>query len=423
VHADPGGATRATVLLRAWGSGLCGVRTASGAWIAAPACPATVRVAVLEGRRDEVVGLTLEVGVEAGDADAVAEANPVRGPNVEDVAGVVDDALARLAWAARARPASFPTGLRVRLRAAGALDVGIPLGPFAAPPEPPPLPARPLHPREAIAAARALAARHPSVRFSTPRETALGQPLGVLEVGPPGAPDASRVRRAAWRRSVLLSARQHANEATSTQAAFRWIARLLADDELLRRVNLVVHPLENPDGARLHAALRSLAPHHMHHAARSTAFGGDLHVDPRLHGETIAESRLRHDAARDWRPSLHLNDHGYPAHGWVRAQTGHLPRGFEDWSLPVGHLTILISHGGDETAAAELREALAAAVERALAADADIRDRTLAQVRRSGRYRAHAATPFTFRSGLPFWSRISPTTAERTPPAWPPGSR
>jgi hypothetical protein len=401
VRGDPGGATRASVLLRPWGSGRTGVQTASGAWVPAPGCPAAVRVAAVEGRGDAVVGVTLEVAAEADGADAATEAS---------AAAVTEDALSRLAWLARARPAAFPAGLQVRLRAAGETGPGVVLGPFVAPPAPGPLPARPLHPREALAAARAVAARHPSVRFSTPRETALGQPLGVLEVGPPDAPTASRVRRAAWRPSVLLSARQHANEATSTQAAFGWIERLLADGALLRRANLVVHPLENPDGARLHAALCALAPHHMHHAARYTAFGGDLHVDPRVHGETIPESRLRHDVARDWRPCLHLNDHGYPAHGWVRAQTGHLPRGFENWSLPVGHLTILITHGGDEAAAAALREALADAVERALVADADIRDRTRAQVRRSARYRGQAA-PFTYRSDLPFWlqHRVAPS--------------
>jgi hypothetical protein len=124
-----------------------------------------------------------------------------------------------------------------------------------------------------------------------------------------------------------------------------------------------------------------------------------------VRGEVIPESRLRHETARRWRPQLHLNDHGYPAHGWVRGQTGHVPRGFADWSLPVGHLTILISHGRDEDEDAALREALAEAAAAALAADAEIGARTRAQLRRSGRYRAHAGTPFEARDGLPFWSR------------------
>jgi hypothetical protein len=223
---------------------------------------------------------------------------------------------------------------------------------------------------------------------------------------------------------VLLSARQHANEATSTQAAFDWLERLLADGDLLRRANLVVHPLENPDGARLHAAVRSLAPHHMHHAARGTAFGADLQLDPRVHGEVIPESLLRRDAARAWRPVLHLNDHGYPAHGWVRAQTGHLPRGYEDWSLPVGQTTILITHDGGEAEAAALRDALAAAVARALGTDPEIAAGTRAQFRRSARYRPPEATPFTLRAGLPFWlsHRPRPRARRTTTAPWRRGS-
>ncbi|MBW6455841.1 MAG: hypothetical protein K0A98_08125, partial [Trueperaceae bacterium] len=152
----------------------------------------------------------------------------------------------------------------------------------------------------------------------------------------------------------------------------------------------------------------ALARHHMHRAARYTAFGADLQADPKVRGEVIGESLLRRDSACAWRPVLHLNDHGYPAHGWVRTQTGHLPRGFEDWSLPVGHLTILTTHVVDATVGAALRDHLAADVERALLADADVRERTLAQLRRSRRYRDHAATPFEFRSGLPFWGQHRP---------------
>jgi hypothetical protein len=405
VRAAPGEPTRAQVVLRAWGSGRTGLWTARGAWVEALACDVDARVTVVEGRGEAVVGLVVEVGSE--------------------------DGLRRLAWAARVRPSLFPAAVPIRLRVAampgvapgpgaapgpgvgraGAADREPPavgtLGPFAVP-SALPLPPRPLHPREAIAAGRALAARAPAVRFRTPLESGLGQPLGVLEIGPPEGPAASQARRAAWLPGVLLSARQHANEATSTQAAFAWLDRLLADGTLTRRANLVVHPLENPDGARLHAALCALAPHHMHHAARYTAFGADLQADPLVRGELIPESRLRHEAARRWRPQLHLNDHGYPAHGWVRAQTGHVPRGFADWSLPVGHLTILITHGPDAAEAAALREALAAAAACALAEDAAIGARTRAQVRRSGRYRAATGTPFVFRSGLPFWSLHRP---------------
>ena len=374
----------AQVTVRAWGSDRVGVATTDGAFVTAPACDAAVRLQALQGRGGQVETLLLAVdGVDGGAA------------------------VERLAWASRTCPNTFPSGLRIRLASADAAARQIAFGPFAPPPAPTTLPARPLHPHEVLAQARALSARTPQARLATPHESALGQPLAVLELGSPAGPAVSRARREAWKPTVLVSCRQHANEASSTNAAFAWMAELLDDDDLLRRVNVVVHPLENPDGARLHAALCSLAPNHMHHAARYTAFGADLQTDPRVRGETIGESRLRHDAAIRWRPLLHLNNHGYPAHAWIRSHTGFVPRGFEDWSLPVGHLTIVTTHA-EHDATGELRTTIADEVAGALATDAGVRRQTFAQVARSLRYRPFANVPFTYHDGFPFWLNHRP---------------
>lgn len=385
-HQRSGAPTRATVVARARGSERVGVWTSDGAWHDALAGDADVLVAEVRGRDDRVDGIVLEVA--APDAAAA------------------DEALGRLAWAGRAGVAVWPTGIEVRARRPGSAEVE--LATVAAPPTPPPLPDRPLHPREAVAHARWWASRHASARFATPRETRLGQPLAVIELTSPPHPAASRARCSAWKPTVLLSARQHANEATSTPAAFAWLDRWLTDPELGGRANLVVHPLENPDGARLHAALCSLAPNHMQHAARYTAFGADLQTNPVVGGATIAESLLRSDAAARWRPVLHLNDHGYPAHAWIRYQTGFLPRGFEDWSLPTGHLTIVSAHGTDPAEAAELLDAIAGGVERALRDDPGVHEHTRAQARRAARYRSAGRAPFTYRSELPFWLHHRP---------------
>jgi len=396
-HASPGrilpfvrGAERAPMraeaIRRRWGSERCGVVDQNGVWHPAPSCDATVRVATVVGEADDVLELRLVVS-EGGTFSS--------------------DAAERLAWARRARPTVLPTGVPVvvlgpdRAAPAARLDA-VPLAPPAGP-----LPDRPLHPREVVAHARGVAARRPELRVDLPRESCLGQPLVVIETGSPAGPAVSVARRAAWKPSILLSARQHANEATSTQAAFAWLERLL-DDELLNRANLIVHPVENPDGARLHAALCSLAPNHMHHAARYTAFGADLQTEPRVGGTLIGESAIRRDAARRWQPVLHLNDHGYPAHAWIRSQTGFLPRGFENWSLPVGHLSIVTVHPDDAEVAHGLRSVLTAATESALVGDDEIRARTAAQVRRRERYRPAGEDTFTFRSGLPFWLHHRP---------------
>ncbi len=395
VRAREAAESRAQVTVRAWGSDRVGVATSDGAFVTAPACDATVRLQKLQGRGRHLETLLLEVdGVDGGAA------------------------VERLAWASRTCPDTFPSGLRIGLASAGAATRQSDFGPFPSPPAPAPLPARPLHPREVLAQARALSTRTPAVHLAIPHESALGQPLPVLELGSPAGPAVSRARRAAWKPTVLVSCRQHANEATSTNAAFTWLAELLDDAELLRHVNVVVHPLENPDGARLHAALCALAPNHMHHAARYTAFGADLQTDPRVRGETIGESRLRHDAAARWRPLLHLNNHGYPAHAWIRSQTGFVPRGFEDWSLPVGHLTIVTTHA-EHDAAGGLRTTIAEDVARALAADAGVRRQTSAQVARSLRYRPSTNVPFTYHDGFPFWLNHRPRPEAAGPDAAP----
>jgi len=398
----PGAPLRARVTVRESGSDRLGTVTRGGAWIAAPRCNARVVVRAVHGRD------LLPTGIEL---DLVGEADDVGG------------ALMRLRWSAAQPDAPWPRGAAIwvvsgpdgGVHRAG--DPTLPPGTFqlrpAEPLPPPPesLPDRPLHPHELVRYARAWGARHGAVRVATPRETALGQPLVVIEVTDPERAAFSRARASAWRPTLLVSARQHANEATSTQAVLRWLEAWSRDETLHRRANLVLHPLENPDGARLHAACCALAPNHMHHAARYTAFGADLQADPRVRGEVIAESLMRHDAARRWRPIAHLNDHGYPAHAWIRSLSGFVPRGFGDWSLPMGHLTILTTHGSDDRAADELRERLAAAAEAALRADAEVHRHTLEQTARSCRYRVEPATPTTLRSGLPFWLRHRPPGA------------
>ncbi|MDF1522848.1 MAG: M14 family zinc carboxypeptidase [Trueperaceae bacterium] len=376
-----GGPMRATVVVRGRGSDRVAVRADDGAWHAALRCDADVHVIEVRGRDERIDGIVVDVA--APDATAA------------------DEALRRLSWAGGAAVGAWPTGIEVRAHRHGTATVD--LAAVAAPPTPPRLPDRPLHPREAVAHARWWASLHASARFATPRETRLGQPLVVVEVTSPPHPAASRARSSAWKPTILLSARQHANEATSTPAAFAWLERWLDDPDLGDRANLVLHPLENPDGARLHAALRSLAPNHMHHAARYTAFGADLQTNPVVGGGTIAESLLRSDAAARWSPVLHLNDHGYPAHAWVRSQTGFLPRGFEDWSLPTGHLTIVSAHGSDGAEATKLLDGIAGSVERTLRGDPGVHDHTRAQVRRARRYRSAGQAPFTYRSELPFW--------------------
>lgn len=259
------------------------------------------------------------------------------------------------------------------------------------------LPDRPALTREVLSHARNLSQKFPQVYLRPLRESLLGAPLIALELTSP-TPKASRARLTAWKPTVLVSARQHANEPSSTNATFRWLEEELAQGDLLKHVNIVFHPLENPDGARLHNALCQLAAHHMHHAARYTGVGADLQENPVSRGSIIPESRLRLDTGRRWQPSLHLNCHGYPAHEWVRANGGYVPRHFEAWSLPFGYFTILIGSPKHE----ELLEHLKNTVAEALALNPQLQQFTVKQVNRALRYIQSSTFPFTLEEGFPF---------------------
>jgi len=387
-HATPGEATRVQVLARAPGTEAVTAWAGDGRPVRAGPLDVDLRCVELVGRGAAPTCLVLEV---AGTPD---DAEP---------------ALERLAWGAERGLPPMPSGLALTLRAgdrerrvAPASREAGERGHLAEP-----LPARPLHPREVVRYARHLAARHPGLHLRMARESVLGQPLVALETGHPATPDVSRARRAHWTPTVLISARQHANEPTSTQAVLALLAAELERPRLMRALNLVVHPLENPDGARLHAALCSLAPNHMHHAARYTAYGADLQADPELGARLIGESAQRRDAWRRWHPIVHLNNHGYPAHEWVRPQTGYVPAGFANWSLPVGYLTILTLRYAPTAPAEALVAALRERVAKALATERDVSELTRSQVARSSRYRPLAATPFRFARGLPFWETIA----------------
>lgn len=132
--------------------------------------------------------------------------------------------------------------------------------------------------------------------------------------------------------TVMLSAGQHANEATAPVGVLR-AARELQMQGLRE---FAVTPLLNPDGYALFLRLCERHPSHMHHAARYTARGDDLECgDPALELGALLQARALTAA------TLHVNCHGYPSHEWTRPFSGYLPRGFELWTIPKGFFLIV----------------------------------------------------------------------------------
>jgi hypothetical protein len=118
----------------------------------------------------------------------------------------------------------------------------------------------------------------------------------------------------------VFSARQHANEVSSTHFVLDLAQRLLTDPDrrrLLRRVNVVVQPMQNPDGAALVEELRALSPNLLLHAGYFGALGGDVGYGFPGDRSIMPESKVRPRLWEWWLPDIFMNPHGQPGHEWV----------------------------------------------------------------------------------------------------------
>lgn len=204
-----------------------------------------------------------------------------------------------------------------------------------------------------------------------------GRTLAAVEVvKPDGAAVRSRAKLAAMKPTHLIVARHHANEVSSTTAAFRLIELLASDPEsapLLNRANVILIPDENPDGTALHAELMAEHPTWKHHAARYNAVGVE-HAFHMWHPQTpYGEARVRPLLWKQWRPDVITDNHGVPSHEWWQPFAGgqNPPRfGISYW-LCQALIYGICRHPPDAPHAA-FAAALRDAVSRAIAADPEI---------------------------------------------------
>ncbi len=131
----------------------------------------------------------------------------------------------------------------------------------------------------------------------------------------------SQAKASALKPTVIYSARQHANEVSSTSHVLKLAEQLLTDDEyenVLDKVNVVIHPITNPDGAQLAYDLYQITPDHMLHAGYLGALGVDATSGGGSDDPIYPESKVRPKLWNTWLPDIFLNPHGYPSHEWVQ---------------------------------------------------------------------------------------------------------
>jgi zinc carboxypeptidase len=149
----------------------------------------------------------------------------------------------------------------------------------------------------------------------------LGKDIWVMELHPPiEASHVSMAKMTTLKPTIVYSARQDANEVSSTSHTLRLAELLLTDPEFkakLKKVNVVFHPFTNPDGAQLAYDLYKINRDYMLHPGYLGPLGVSLvsrwDTDP-----TYPESGNRPKLWRTFLPDIFLNPHGYPSHEWVQ---------------------------------------------------------------------------------------------------------
>ncbi len=169
-----------------------------------------------------------------------------------------------------------------------------------------------------------------------------GRDVPIIEAYKPGGDYVSIPRLIALKPTIYLSGRQHANEVSSTTYILK-LAELLATDKTYQdyvgRINFVLQPLENPDGAALAFDLQKLTPFHSLHAGRYGSLGIDIGSLGGSSRPILPEALVRRELYAKWAPDIYLNLHGYPSHEWVQQFSDYSPYLFRDYWIPKGWFT------------------------------------------------------------------------------------
>jgi len=191
----------------------------------------------------------------------------------------------------------------------------------------------------------------------------------------------SQAKASATKPCLFITGRQHANEVSSTTHILK-LAELLATDpevrRLLDRVNFVLQPITNPDGAALVDELHQATPGFMLHAGYLGALGVDVTDQQWAAAPKYPEARIRADVWRSRQPDIVLNPHGYPSHEWVQLFAGYTAwvrskrSQARDWWIPRGWFMPRFEFIADDrfpahrAAAMELADRIAAAIRQSI---------------------------------------------------------
>ncbi len=168
-------------------------------------------------------------------------------------------------------------------------------------------------------------------------ESYLGRDIYAIEILPKYQGYLSRTKRLTNLPSKLINARHHANEVSSTNAAFMLIKELLTNEgykDLAEKMSLVIVPMENVDGTEIHYELQKDNPYWKLHVARFNAIGKEFyheHFNPHtIHTEAMGLTRLW----EKYLPDIMVDNHGVPSHEWEQQFSGYTSPSYKGFWLP-----------------------------------------------------------------------------------------
>lgn len=216
----------------------------------------------------------------------------------------------------------------------------------------------------------------PGVRVYWMGRSYLGENIWAADITEPSPAELhSQAKEETLKAVIVYSGRQHANEVSSTSHVLRLAENLVRDPDTraaLKKVNVVIHPIDNPDGANLSIALMHMDPDFLVHPGYHGALTADVQTGLWDSDPIYPESRTRRQLWEQWLPDAFINPHGYPSHEWVQPFSGYTAwmirrQGVESgrtWWIPRGWFTSLGYLSGadyphNKDVAYELRERIA----------------------------------------------------------------
>ncbi|KPN98039.1 M14 family metallopeptidase [Lysinibacillus sp. ZYM-1] len=133
----------------------------------------------------------------------------------------------------------------------------------------------------------------------------------------------SGLKKTDEKHTIVFEAGHHPNEVSSTPAILELMENIICDHpEILKKMNIIIIPLANPDGYEIMESLTKEHPKWKHHAARFNAVGLEFaHV--KFQKSVFGEANVLPLILKKWAPDIVIDDHGIPAREWVQPFAGY----------------------------------------------------------------------------------------------------